>query len=51
MNTQEILVMLFFLAALVYVGRMVYGNLKVREGCGGNCKCGIDFSDIKVRKD
>ena len=51
MDTQTILVFLLFAVALVYVGRLVYKSLQVKkDGCGGNCKCGVDFSDIKPAK-
>jgi len=51
MNTQTILVFLLFAVALVYVSRLVYKSLQVKkDGCGGNCKCGVDFSDIKPAK-
>jgi len=51
MNTQTILVFLLFAVALIYVGRLVYKSLQVKkDGCGGNCKCGVDFSDIKPAK-
>lgn len=51
MNTQTILVFLLFAVALVYVGRLVFKSLQVKkDGCGGNCKCGVDFSDIKPVK-
>ncbi len=51
MNTQTILVFLLFAVALVYVGRLVYKSLQIKkDGCGGNCKCGVDFSDIKPEK-
>ncbi|PWS32925.1 FeoB-associated Cys-rich membrane protein [Pedobacter paludis] len=51
MNIQTLLVFLLFAVALVYVGRLVYKSLQVKkDGCGGNCKCGVDFSDIKPVK-
>ncbi|WP_090880232.1 FeoB-associated Cys-rich membrane protein [Pedobacter rhizosphaerae] len=51
MDIQTILVFLLFAVALVYVGRLVYKSLQVKkDGCGGNCKCGVDFSDIKPAK-
>ncbi|MCZ4242981.1 FeoB-associated Cys-rich membrane protein [Pedobacter punctiformis] len=51
MSIQTILVFLLFAVALVYVGRMVYKSVQVKkDGCGGNCKCGVDFSDIKPEK-
>ncbi|WP_370630252.1 FeoB-associated Cys-rich membrane protein [Pedobacter sp. D749] len=51
MDIQTILVFLLFAVALVYVGRLVFKSLQVKkDGCGGNCKCGVDFSDIKPVK-
>lgn len=51
MNTQTILVFLLFAVALIYVSRLVYKSLQVKkDGCGSNCKCGVDFSDIKPTK-
>jgi len=51
MDTQTILVFLLFAIALVYVGRMVYKSLHVKkDGCGGGCKCGVDFSAVKPAK-
>lgn len=51
MNFQTVLVFLVFAVALLYIGRMIYNNLRVKkDGCGGNCKCGVDFSDIKPEK-
>ncbi|HVV54410.1 MAG TPA: hypothetical protein VHC47_03745 [Mucilaginibacter sp.] len=50
MNIQVIAVVLLFCAALFYVGRMLYKNLTTKKGCGENCKCGIDFSDIEPNK-
>jgi len=52
MDIQAILVFLLFAIAIVYVGRLVFiKSLQVKkDGCGGNCKCGVDFSDIKPAK-
>nr|WP_276898912.1 FeoB-associated Cys-rich membrane protein [Pedobacter kyonggii] len=51
MDIQTILVFLLFAIALVYVGRLVFKSLRVKkDGCAGNCKCGVDFSDIKPVK-
>jgi len=49
MNIQTIIVILLFTGALFYVGRMVYKNLFTKKSCGGNCKCGVDFSGIEPR--
>ncbi|WP_345213054.1 FeoB-associated Cys-rich membrane protein [Mucilaginibacter gynuensis] len=46
MNIQAIIVILLFAAALFYIGRMVYRSLFVKKGCGSNCKCGVDFSNV-----
>jgi hypothetical protein len=50
MNVQTIIVILLFAGALFYVGRMVYKNLFTKKSCGGNCKCGVDFSGIAPEK-
>jgi hypothetical protein len=48
MDIQIIIVGLLFLAALFYVGRLVYRSISPKgSGCGSNCKCGVDFSNIK----
>ncbi|WP_374165857.1 FeoB-associated Cys-rich membrane protein [Arcticibacter sp. MXS-1] len=46
MGAQEILVVILFIAALIYVGNMIYKNFNAKKSCGSNCKCGIDFSDL-----
>lgn len=51
MGMQEIVVICLFAAAMVYIGRMIYKNLNTKKGCGHNCKCGIDFSDIQPEKE
>jgi len=48
MGIQEILVTVLFIAAIVYVGRLIYNNLKPNKDCGSNCKCGVDFSKVKL---
>lgn len=49
MGVQEILLAAIFIFALVYLGRMMYRNLKADKGCASGCgKCGADFSKIKV---
>jgi len=50
MNIQVILVILLFAAAVFYVGRMLYKSLTAKKSCGGNCKCGVDFSDLEPGK-
>ncbi|WP_256003118.1 FeoB-associated Cys-rich membrane protein [Pedobacter deserti] len=48
MDFQVVLAGLLFVAALFYIGRLVYRSVSPkRNGCGSNCKCGVDFSNIK----
>jgi len=47
MNIQAIIILILFAAAVFYVGRLVYRNLFAKKSCGGNCKCGVDFSGIE----
>ena len=50
MDFQTILVGLLFAAALFYVGRIIYRSVSPKSGgCGSNCKCGVDFSNIDVK--
>jgi len=44
---QEIIVSALFVAALVYVGRIIYRSFQAKSACGTDCKCGVDFSSIK----
>lgn len=51
MDIQTILVVILFIAALFYVGRMIYRSLSPKTGgCASNCKCGVDFSNIEANK-
>ncbi|SEP30918.1 FeoB-associated Cys-rich membrane protein [Mucilaginibacter sp. OK283] len=50
MNIQVILVIVLFAAAIFYIGRMIYKSLTAKKSCGGNCKCGVDFSGIEPGK-
>jgi hypothetical protein len=50
MNIQVIIILILFAAAIFYVGRLVYKNLFAKKSCGGNCKCGVDFSGIEPGK-
>jgi len=43
---QGMIIAVLFALALFYIGRMAYNTLFVKKGCGSNCKCGVDFSDI-----
>jgi hypothetical protein len=50
MNIQVIIILLLFAAAVFYIGRMIYKSLSAKKGCGSNCKCGVDFSDVETVK-
>ncbi|WP_285060375.1 FeoB-associated Cys-rich membrane protein [Pedobacter ginsengisoli] len=51
MDIQTLLVILIFIAALFYIGRMVYRSVSSKgNGCGSSCKCGVDFSNINPDK-
>jgi len=49
MDIQLILVLVVFLLAVLYLGRMFYRSLNSKKGCASNCgKCSADFSNIKT---
>jgi len=50
MNIQAIIIIVLFIAAVFYVGRIFYKTLFTKKSCGGNCKCGVDFSDVQPQK-
>lgn len=50
MDAQTILVILLFLGAVFYTGRLVYRSLNAKKGCGTSCKCGVDFSNLEDLK-
>ena len=45
---QEILVGLLVIAALLYLGNMIYRNFTAKGKCAGNCNCGIDPLENKI---
>lgn len=52
MDTQTIIVGIIFAIAALYLGRMIYRNIRPgnqKGSCGGNCKCGADFSEADKR--
>jgi hypothetical protein len=50
MNFQLAIVILLFVGALYYVGKVIYNSVSAKKGCGSNCKCGVDFSKIDQLK-
>jgi hypothetical protein len=49
MLLQEILLVVVFVAALAYLGQMVYRSFRAKTGCASGCgKCGVvDFAKIE----
>jgi len=48
MDTQEIIVLILFVLAVAYIGRLVFRSLRSTKGCASGCnKCGVDFTDVK----
>ncbi|WP_368388055.1 FeoB-associated Cys-rich membrane protein [Pedobacter polysacchareus] len=51
MDIQTILVVILFIAAIFYIGRMILRSVSPKKGgCASNCKCGVDFSNIEPSK-
>jgi hypothetical protein len=50
MNIQALIIIVLFIAALYYVGRLIYKSVSAKKGCGSNCKCGVDFSQAEPVK-
>ncbi|MCC8408480.1 FeoB-associated Cys-rich membrane protein [Mucilaginibacter sp. UR6-1] len=50
MNIQVVIVVILFVAAAAYLGRNMYKTLFAKKGCGTNCKCGVDFSNVQPGK-
>ncbi|WP_073238704.1 FeoB-associated Cys-rich membrane protein [Pedobacter caeni] len=51
MDIQTILIAILFIAAIFYIGRMIYRSVSPKTGgCASNCKCGVDFSNIEPNK-
>ncbi|TSD63988.1 FeoB-associated Cys-rich membrane protein [Inquilinus sp. KBS0705] len=50
MNIQAIIIVILFAAAVFYVGCLLYKSIFAKKGCGSNCKCGVDFSNIDTNK-
>ncbi|RYY36388.1 MAG: FeoB-associated Cys-rich membrane protein [Sphingobacteriaceae bacterium] len=52
MDIQAIIVAILVIAAAVYLFRKLYISLTAKNGCGTNCKCGVDFSNVapEIRK-
>jgi hypothetical protein len=46
---QTIIVVLLFVAAIAYIGKMIYNHFTMKENCATGCgKCNaVDFSKIE----
>ncbi|WP_131677823.1 FeoB-associated Cys-rich membrane protein [Arcticibacter eurypsychrophilus] len=50
MGIQEVLVLVLFILAAAYIGRLIYRSLHAKSGCASGCgKCGADFSGVKLK--
>jgi hypothetical protein len=50
MDVQMILVILLFIAALFYIGRLIYRSVVSNAGSCGSCngsQCKVDFKNVK----
>jgi hypothetical protein len=50
MDVQTILVILLFIAALFYIGRLIFRSASSKGGSCGSCngsQCKVDFKDVK----
>ncbi len=49
MDVQLIMVIILFVLAILYAGRIVYKSMINKKGCASNCgKCAADFSEMKI---
>jgi hypothetical protein len=45
---QQLIIAILFVAALAYLGYIVYKSFQARSGCSSGCgSCGIDFNKIE----
>ena len=45
---QQIIIAVLFIAALLYVGVILYQSFQAKHSCASGCKCGaVDFSQIE----
>lgn len=45
---QQVIIAILFMAALGYVGYIIYKSLRADSGCSSGCgSCGIDFSKLE----
>jgi len=51
MDLQTMIVFVLFAVAIFYIARIIYRSIAPKStGCGSNCKCGVDFSNITPEK-
>lgn len=45
---QQIIIALVFIAAVVYLGRLVFRSFQAKADCASGCgKCGVDFKKLE----
>jgi hypothetical protein len=50
MGIQTFVIFILFLGASFYLGKTIYKTFTAKNGCASNCKCGVDFSKVEVKK-
>jgi len=46
--SQQVIIAILFLAALAYLGYIIYKSFQASSGCASGCgSCGIDFNKIQ----
>lgn len=49
---QEIIILVLFIAAVAYLGYLVFKNFQARSGCASGCgSCGVDFRKLQKEID
>lgn len=49
MDFQLIMVIILFVLAILYAGRIIYKSIINKKECASNCgKCAADFSEMKI---
>ena len=46
---QQILIVLIFVAAVAYLGRLIFKSFQANECATGCGKCGVDFSQVEKK--
>jgi hypothetical protein len=45
---QQVIILLLFIAAVIYIGFLIVKSFRARSGCSSGCgSCGVDFNKIE----